>query len=511
MEKIKKRLYFFESQVPMDGVVYLPYVSGLLQAYAQTFEIIRNNYEFMPFLFIRDSVANFIKKIENPDVMAFSVCIWNHQISLAVAKAVKEKYPNCIIIFGGPQMSKGDEITYPFINHIVFNEGEKQFIPLLAEVIGEKLTLNNPEIDEFPSPYTMGLYERYFTDYPNMTFQAIIETDRSCPFHCAFCWWGQAELERKIKFHDLKYVEQEAEWIGKHGIKYVFLANANSGMYLRDQDVAKIYVKVKEKYNFPEKVRCCYGKNKTELVYAFAKILHNAGLGKAVTLARQSNSPEALEAISRSNIKLSTYDELSRRYNQEGISTYTELLLGLPGETKESFKKGLDEVASSPTQIFVYHTTVLPNTTMADPAYIAKHGIKTVRVPLTEIHGEIRKPEYVTEYEDIVIETATMPMQDWIDCAVYSWMTQLRCVFGVEKIPGWVDFYFKNIAYNIIKGESRGQVDLRFGNIYWEPEEMAYLVICMDSGLITEDPKDFARENVLWGRKSKVQKVKETV
>lgn len=145
---------------------------------------------------------------------------------------------------------------------------------------------------------------------------------------------------------------------------------------------------------------------------------------------------------------------------------------------------------------------------MADPAYIAKHGIKTVRVPLTEIHGEIRKPEYVVEYEDIIIETNTMPTKDWIKCAVYSWIIQLKYVFGVDISNNMsvLDRWFTSIAKRITEGKSRAMVDIKFGNIYWEPEEFTYLLLCEEMGLITGDPKEFAREHVLFGRKSKVRK-----
>ncbi len=492
----------------MSGVVYLPLVSGILQAYAQTFPILNDAYEFQPFIFMRNTPQEMIKDVSEPFLMAFSVCIWNHQLSLAVAKLIKERYPSCIIVFGGPQITESDR---SYCDYIIKEEGEKKFVRLLADLLHEPFDVSAHNLGNYPSPYTLGLYERYSKDYPDMKFQAIVETNRGCPFTCSFCFWGQGFEEKKVRHHDLYHVEEEAEWIGRNKIPYIFMADANFGMFERDQDVANIYAKVKEKYGYPEKIRVCYGKNKTENVYKTAKILHEAGLGKAVTLAKQSHSDVALEAIKRGNIKLTTYNELALRYHSDGIPTYTELILGLPGETLESFKKGVDEVASTPTQLFIYHCTLLPNTPMADPAYIEKWGIKTVRVPMTEIHGEIRRPEYVVEYEDIIVETSTMSKKEWINCAAYAWMVQLKCVFGIEDIPLKTKQNFHRIARYITEGYSRGKIDYKFGNIYWEPEELAYLRICDERGLITGDPKEFARENVLWGRKSKVQRVKENI
>lgn len=503
----KRKIYFFESNIPMDGVVYLPLVSGLLQAYAQSFPEIKELYSFEKYIFMRDTPENMIKNVVDPFMMCFSVCIWNEQLSLAVAQLIKQRFPQCILLFGGPQVTK----SYLDLGEIIEEEGEKKFVNLLAKLAGKEINVSQDNLNNYPSPYVLGLFDSYFIDYPHMTFQAIVETNRGCPFTCSFCYWGQGFEEKKVRHHSLEYVKEEAEWIGRNKIKYIFMADANFGMYDRDYEVAKIYCQTKEKYGYPEKIRVCYGKNKEENVFKTACLLHDQGLGKSVTLARQSNNNVALEAIKRSNIKLSVYDNLSKRYSDRGISTYTELILGLPGETKETFKKAVEEISNTPTQLFVYHCTVLPNTDMASPEYIKKYGIKTVRVPLTEIHGEIRKSGYITEYENIIIETNTMSVDDWKECAVYSWATQLRCVFGINDIPSNEIEKFNTIAENVTNGYSRAQIDTRFGNIYWEPEEAAYLRISLSRGEIKGDLKEFAREQVLWGRKSRVNKIKEKV
>ena len=503
---MKKRIYFVESNIPMSGTIYLPLVSGLLQAYAQTFEKIRNAYEFMPYIFMRDTPENMIKDVRDPFIMCFSVCIWNHQLSLAVAKLVKQRWPDCRIVFGGPQVLADDKARYSFIDYVVQEEGEKKFVNLLAGLIGEEIDVKEHNLSYFPSPYVLGLYEGIMKSNPELTFQAIVETNRGCPFSCSFCYWGQGFEEKKVRHHTLEHVREEAEWIGKNRIKYVFMADANFGMYDRDYEVAKIYCETKEKYGYPEKVRVCYGKNKEENVFRVAQLMHQHGITKAVTLARQSNDGTTLANIRRSNIKLSVYDSLCSRYNEACIPTYTEIILGMPGESKESFIKGLQEIAGTPTQLFVYHCTILPNTEMDERDYRAKHGLITRRIPLAEIHGQHRNPNFVQEYEDIIIQTNTMSQEDWIDCAVEAWVVQLRHVFGVEDVPLWVYDYFYRIAVGITEGVARAQYDPGYGNIYWEPEEIAYLMICQSRGIIEEDPKEFARKNVLWGRKSKVHK-----
>ncbi len=498
---MKKRVYFNEFNLPMDKTVYLPLVSGILQAYAQTFPELNDAFEFMPFLFIRDTPEKILSRYDNPSVAAFSVCIWNHQLSLAVAKLVKERFPACRIVFGGPQVLADDKDRYPFIDHIILEEGEKKFVKWLGSLIGAEIKCDHHTLDDFPSPYTAGLFDLTLKDYPDVNFQAIVESNRGCPFACNFCYWGQGFEEKKVRQHSLKYVRDEADWIARNNIKYIFLADANFGMFDRDQEVAKIYVEAKQKYSFPEKVRVCYGKNQEEKVYKTAKILSAAGLAKAITLARQSNDLQVLANIDRANIKLSVYSGLQERYHRDGIPTYTEIILGLPGETVETFKKGIAEIMGSATQLFIYHCSILPNTEMANPEYIKKYGIKTVRVPLAEIHCAVRKPEHVVEYEDIIIQTNSMSAAEWVDCCVFSWVMQLKQSFNTDVTKDELHRFYR-IAEDITRGASRGQVDFRFGNIYWEPEELAFLRICYDSGTIRGDLREFARDVVLFGRKS---------
>jgi len=487
-----KKIYLNEFNIPMDNAIYLPLVSGMLQAYAETFPEIRRTYKFMPYLFIRDTPENILKHYDDPYMACFSVCIWNHQLSLRIAELIKKKFPKCIIVFGGAQVETCDDYKYSFIDYVIEHEGETKFVDLLIGSLSSRMT-----IDYFPSPYTSGLYDKILVDMSDIDFQAIVETNRGCPFSCSFCYWGQGFDENKIKFHSLDYIKAEAEWIGRNKIKYVFMADANFGMYPQDIEVAKIYAEVARQCGYPEKVRVCYGKNKEDNVFETAKVLSDAGLAKAITLAKQSNDQGVLDNIQRSNIKASVYSNLEKRYADAGMTTYSELILGLPGETKESFKAGVQEAIQHCNKLFVYHCTVLPNTEMADPAYIKKYGIKTVRVPLAEIHGKIRPWRFVVEYEDIVIETNTMNQAEWIECATFSWIAQLSHTFGVKNLPQEEYFNFYNIALGITEGKSRAQIDRRFGDIYWEPEELAFLHLAYKDG----DPKEFAKKHVLYGRK----------
>jgi len=544
---MKKEVYLNEYNVFMEGSTYFPFVSGILKANAFQFPHIRENYQFESFVFYRDNLENVIKKYKNPSVVGFSVSMWNEQLSLKVAQIVKNKFPECIIIFGGPQVPhKAEEYfrRYPFIDIAVRSEGEECFAEILIRFLESrdfsgiagisfrdpitKVCVRNPQereqskdLDVYPSPYLTGCFDDLITEYPDIRFQAIIETNRGCPFPCAFCFWGQGGLSRKYRFHSPERIQQIIDWCGKNKIEYVFNADSNFGMHPRDYQIAEFLVEAKKKYGFPEKFRTCFGKNTDEKIYKVATLLHAHGLEKGITLARQSNDENTLKNINRQNIKLETYKTLQVRFNEGNIPVYTELILGLPGETCETWLKGIDNILESgiKNQLFVYHAQVYPNTEFGDKAYQEKFKIELTKVPLSEIHGAVRPGYLLTEYEDIITKTESMSREDWKRMTIFSWVLQvfhslklayyvmiylhLRC--GV-KYSDFIKFVsekqmskecgsilrsevekFEKQVENILAQKGRMQVLREYGDIYWDEDEASFLKLSEKLGDFYQD------------------------
>ena len=531
----KRRVYFNEFNVLLENAAYLPLVSGLLRCYAETSETITANYEFMPFLFYRDSVERIVSNYDEPCVAAFSVSMWNEQINLRVAEEVKRLYPECLIVFGGPNVPHYPQSyfeRFPFIDVAVRAEGEEAFSGILARFLETREFSSIPgiawrdpstgvcvrnemdrpqsrDLDIYPSPYLEGLFEDLFESRRDLEFQQIIETNRGCPFLCTFCFWGQGGLSRKYRYHSIPRVDAELDWAGRHKIRYVFNADSNFGMHKRDYEITQSLVSAKKKHGYPDKFRTAFGKNTDEKIYQIAKLMHEHDLEKGITLARQSNDSDVLVNIKRDNIKMSTYDSLQHRFNEDNIPVYCELIMGLPGESYQTWIWGIEETLRSgpKTQLFVYMCGVYANTELADPEYLKKFGIVTHRIPLTEIHAAIRPESLVTEYENIVIATETMPVDDWRKMAVLSWSTML---LHSMKLGYFIMYYlhdrlgvdytdlikyiserrmppeigtvlqgqvieFESQLDRILEGQGRGRILPEFGAIYWDEEEASFL------------------------------------
>jgi hypothetical protein len=152
----------------------------------------------------------------------------------------------------------------------------------------------------------------------------------------------------------------------------------------------------------------------------------------------QSVDKPTLEAIKRDNISLGTYMELQRRFTRDRVETYSDLILGLPGETYDSFVRGVDELMENGqhNRIQFNNLSILPNAEMGDPAYQAKYGMVTVESKIINIHGErLELDDDVPEVQDLVVATAAMPAADWRRTRVFCWMTALLHFDKLFQIP----------------------------------------------------------------------------
>ena len=85
-------------------ITLLMYSVGLLQAYCQTIEEINENFDFKEILYLREDVDLISARLEQPKVVGISCYIWNWEHSKAVARSGKARYPDCLVVMGGPQV-----------------------------------------------------------------------------------------------------------------------------------------------------------------------------------------------------------------------------------------------------------------------------------------------------------------------------------------------------------------------------------------------------------------------
>lgn len=525
-----KKVYLVQVSAEYENVTLLPYSVGVIAAYARSLETIKENYIFERFLYKRESIEDAINSLEEPYLVGFSNCVWNFEYNKAFAQMLKEKYPFCYVIFGGHNIPLNDSIleNLEFIDFLVHGEGEKAFTEILTALLTGDSFSDIPNISyrtadgaccmneivpvfdtDFPSPYLTGVFDEIVKS-EKTAYLAIFETNRGCPYHCTYCDWQTSKTG--IRRFPLERIKAEIEWIAKNKIEYCGSSDSNFGIYERDEMIADYLVEMKKKTGYPKKFQVSCAKDSNMTVYRINKKLNDAHMCKGVTLSFQSLSLVVLEKIGRKNMTLEKFAELMGMYEKAGIPTYSELILGLPGETYKSFCSGIGRLfeASQHTSLIVNNCDLLVNTPLASPESVNKYGIKTVSTPFVKEHCEPFIPE-MQEFSTLIVGTNTMDRQMWVKAKLFSLYTQAFHCMGLLRYFDTYLFYEKKVKYEVFYklllaffeeseasfcrdvyvemkrrlenfaggGEAMRFVNPRFGNIAWPPEEYLFLELLL--------------------------------
>lgn len=395
--------------------------------------------------------------LQDADIAAFSVCVWNFRISLAIARELKQRNPHVLIVFGGSQVPNRPEgflRSHPYVDIACHGEGERVFLQILENhysrnwngvrsisYLDKGIFVQNErmarigDLSKIPSPYLTGLLDGLMENHGEHAWVALWETNRGCPFSCAYCDWGSAEHTRLTTF-DMHRCRQEIEWFANKKIEFVFCCDANFGLLPRDLDIVRLVVDAKNDHGYPQALSVQNTKNATERSFFLQTMLSEAGLNKGVNLALQTVDEATLTNIGRSNISLTSFYELQHRFSCEGIDTFTDLILGLPGESYDSFADGVNQIIENGqhNRIQFINLAILPNARMGDPQYQKEHGLVAAETKIINIHG-LRADDDVTETQQLVVATNTMPREDWVRARVFSWMTSLLYFDKTLQIP----------------------------------------------------------------------------
>lgn len=444
-----------------SGQNYLPYAVAILQAYAQTYAKAPERYEFLLPVYSRIPVSQAVQNLQGAHVVAFSTYVWNIKISLEIARRIKQQNPETLIVFGGPQVPdrSSEEFMrrYPFIDVACHGEGEALFLQLLesypncnwAEIPSisfiEKngLFVHHPkggriqDISIIPSPFLEGVFEPVMKANPQERWIGLWETNRGCPFSCTYCDWGSSTQSKVFRF-DMERLFKEVDWFAEKKIEYIFCCDANYGILPRDLELTKYIAETKAKYGYPHALSVQNTKNATERSYQVQKLLSDSGLNKGVAMAMQSMDKSTLKKIKRHNISLESFQELQRRFTQDKVETYSDLILPLPGESYDTFFDGISKAIANGqhNRIQFNNLSILPNAEMGDPEYQEKYGMVTVESNIVNMHGSLRASEDdIYETQQLVIATNTMPKEDWCKTRSLCWMVALLYFDKMLQIP----------------------------------------------------------------------------
>lgn len=459
---MKKRIYFADLTHKPQGIQspFVPYGNSLVLAYAQ--KMLGDYFDFRlfkyPDILLNELIAN------PPEILCMSNYAWNSELSATIATVAVSYNPRLIVIFGGPNYPLSNEDRSSFlkqhaaIDFYIELEGEHGLVGLLKAIIehdykidhvkrrAEKLVncsclvdgelVQGPverirDLNDIPSPYLMGILDEFL----DQGLIPIIETARGCPFSCIYCADGIKNKNHVFRY-DHQKTRDELYYIAQHvnDVDEVTISDLNFGMFKEDLITAECIADIRRTLRWPVTVKASAGKNNDRNIMKVASIL---GDSWSVGLSIQSSDKEVLRNIKRSNISSECQDKIIEHCNAPDcdISCYTDVILGLPGDTKEkhfqSLKYAVDKKINS---IRMYQAMILSGAELSIPDIKERFGLVTkyrVMPGCAGIYQAGARRLSIIEVEEIIVASDYMSFDDYVECRVMNLIIESFVNYGL--------------------------------------------------------------------------------
>ena len=285
-----------------------------------------------------------------PKLLGFGVYIWNVAETTEVIAAIKRVRPDITIILGGPEVSyeTEEQAITQLADYVITGEADLKF----ADVCRQLLSGERPSAKIIPAPlpefHQLVLPYDLYTDQDIAHRVIYVEASRGCPFTCEFCLSSLDVPVRQVPIDKMLAALQKLLDRGVKNFKFVdrtfnlnlnvskallqfFLERYQPGMFFHFEMIPD---------RLPEALR--------EIIAKFppGTLQFEVGI--------QSFNDEVCQLISRRQDVRKLEDNFHFLRASTGVHIHADLIVGLPGETVESFAAGFDRlVALGPQEIQV--------------------------------------------------------------------------------------------------------------------------------------------------------------
>lgn len=316
-----------------------------------------------------------------PDVLCFSVYIWNLDYVEDVAREFHKICPDVPIWVGGPEVSyEVDRFLkeHPYIKGVIIGEGEDTFREVCAHYVegNDVKKLGNIDGIAYRNENEQYLFTkaRCLTDMSKLPFaydrmadfsNRIIyyESSRGCPFSCSYCL---SSVDKTLRFRDLELVKEELKFFVDQKVPQIKFVDRTFNC--KHEHAMEIWRFIKEHdngvTNFHFEISAdLLNEEELELISTMRPGLIQLEIGV------QSTNEVTIKEIHRT-MKLERLKEVVMRIQKNGnIHEHLDLIAGLPYEDYESFRNSFDEIyALKPNQLQLGFLKVLKGSYMFEHA-----------------------------------------------------------------------------------------------------------------------------------------------
>jgi radical SAM superfamily enzyme YgiQ (UPF0313 family) len=321
----------------------------------------------------------FVGRIEkfDPDVIGVSAYVWSFPTFIEVCRELKKRRPDRTVVFGGPSARREMFLLPPFrdglevVDALVLGEGEDIFQEILAlpergrsdlaAIKGLAVSTGDgwhvtpeheqPILDTLASPFQLGLVPPGKTGH--------LETFRGCPLSCTFCQWG--DLKKTNRIFSVDYLVRELGAFQKLGLKGAMIVDAALNLNaraFRNLRAAEREVGFFRNATLNAEIYPQY------MTDDHLEFLSEVGGGADLGLGLQSYDRDVLGNVERP-FDAARFERVVRDVLAIAPNTAIEIIMGLPGDSPDSFRRTFDRAVRLGASVHVFRCLVLPNALMS--------------------------------------------------------------------------------------------------------------------------------------------------
>ncbi len=286
----------------------------------------------------------------NPKIVGLGVYIWNIRESLDFVHLIKKVRPDIIVVLGGPEVSHETD-GQPIVeaaDYVITGNADHEFRELCRLLLNGESPVSKIIHAAPADPDSLKLPYDLYTDDDIANRVCYVEASRGCPFKCEFCL---SSLDKSVRTFDMDVFLGEMEKLWDRGLRQfkfvdrtfnlrVDFSTAILNFFLARMDAETFIHFEMVPDRMPEELR--------ELVRQFpaGSLQFEVGI--------QTFDIDTAARISRRQ----NYEKLEDNFHflatETGVHVHADLIVGLPGESMESFGRGFDRLlAMNPQEIQV--------------------------------------------------------------------------------------------------------------------------------------------------------------
>lgn len=300
----------------------------------------------------------------DPDLVGFSMYVWNRSLALETAACLKAEKPGLIVFAGGAEATADAEgvLADPAVDFVLPGEGEELIVEAMRRLLQGATPASIADWAR-PSPVKdLAALSSPFLDgtlRPEDYGGALWELSRGCPFTCDFCF--EARGTAGIRRIPLARVEAELELFQARGIREIFVLDPTFNYHkAQAKRVLRLMAEKAPGIHFFFEVRSEFIDEEMAGLFAALRCTLQIGL--------QSAHDDVLRHISRT-FDPGDFEAKILLLHQAGVPYGFDLIYGLPGDSLDGFRESVDFAMSLvPNHLDVFRLSVLPGTRLAETA-----------------------------------------------------------------------------------------------------------------------------------------------